>query len=168
MAEQKQIEALINLRIAIDDLFRTTPLLRRFLDFSRPLPPRAFTRLLPRTTRELIAERLRKPRFPALSIAPQSWNKALAEKIAPHRGHQFTFRADFVAQVDAWRGALLSGRTDSLSARRRVHLISPRAKRAVSIKRAIEMYLLNELRRQPTSKEIKNAQAVYSQRALRS
>ena len=167
MSKRELGQQVENIRSAIDDLFRRSWRLRRLLDFSRPYA-------IPRRTYRSLREARRDAIFKLISESAASPDEARrsqltwAKKNLPHRGHRFTFDADFVARVDALKDRLAVERPLSSSLRVRTHRISPSSTRDGSIKKAIGQDLANKLGRQPTAREIANAQAVYSQRTQRS
>lgn len=163
----RRSEAQEQLRDAINECFRRSWRLRRLLDFSRPyrIPARMY-RSLARARREAIFRLIRESAAnpEEARLRQLEW----AKRNLPHRGHRFTFDADFVAKVDALKDRLTGGSPLSLSLQVRTHRIFRLPNRARSIKKAIEQYLAINLGRQPTAREIANAQAVYSQRTHRS
>lgn len=132
---------------AAEKLFRRSWRMRRLLDFTRPyvIPKRLF-------------REIRRARHAAIG----------GKGYLPTRGRPVTFNANFVAEVDAVKDRLAGGRQLSSALQVRTHRIFRLPNRSGSIKKAIKQYLAIYFGREPTTKEIANAQAVYSQRSRRS
>lgn len=129
--------------------------------------------MLPRVRRDRIATNLRaiaaNPNYDEALFGPRTCLVMLADQIAPHRGHRFTFAKTFEKDVDAWMQTLSVGKAPIGVLSVRTHLLADHRRQnpAVSRKLALKCYLLNFLGRAPTEREIANAQAIYCQRTRR-